>query len=153
MLRATRKDIAAVAQPLVPLGRGQWGRQDPSTQAATVPDVLAELEKSSERIPLELIAHGLGLGGAEAASGTTLKLGSIVVEHMINELLATAKRRKLREHDSEVILDAPDDAWAAQLAGAGSRAVPVRAEVLLERAPLQAEPAADGTAARPRGRR
>lgn len=108
---------------------------------------------SSSQIPLELIAHGLSLGGAEAASGRTLKLGSIVVEHMINELLATAKRRKLRDHDSEVILDVPDDAWAAQLAGAGSRAVPVRAEVLLERPPVAAEPASDSAAVRPRGRR
>lgn len=88
-------------------------------------------------MPLEAVAHGLALGGCEVASAAGLKLGSIMVEHLIEELLLDAKRTQRGSKDADTV-DAPDDAWARTLAGAGATSVPVRAEVLLEE-PLPAD--------------
>ena len=82
------------------------------------------------QIPLEVVAHGIGLGGCEAASASTLKLGSVVAEHLITELLAAARRDTTSGGDGGTVLDVPADNWAGMLAATGASSVPVRANVV-----------------------
>jgi hypothetical protein len=82
------------------------------------------------------VAFALATGGCEAAGEQTIKLASLLTEHLMVSLVEAATQRQMAAGDGEaVVLDPPSDNWASLLAALGSRKVPVRGDAIVEAAP------------------